>query len=248
MELTVQTGDILLFCRESWKSSWLRTFTDSNLEHSGIAIRSTLSPSQMIHSKDKYDSIIPPGEPYDPVGTYLYVMDQMVEKKDVNILLGEYISGFRLVIYESKRERYRHIVCRHLKFKKIVAQEFKDRFKKFCELHYQQKFMSGNSNFVKFSLGIRTEEKYGMTCTMLTSAFMREVLQIKTPIILGPHHFDPQKSDNPINRLIDKEYEKHLTEISLIPPYPHQIFFPEVIKIIIILIFIFLLVYFISRR
>lgn len=248
MEACLGTGDLLLFNRDSWQSSWFRAFTDTILEHSGIAIRTRLSPIQMIKSKGNFfHQVVSPGESFNPKETYLYVLDQMIKEKDIDVISGDSISGFRLATFESRRQRYRWITSRPLRDTCLsegnTSDKFKSSFKTFCQKYYKEAFMKGQSNFIKFWLNMDTDPIYGKTCTMLTGTFIREVLQIDVPIILSPHHFDLEYKSK-VNLQIDQIYHKRLQTIILTDITIEHKITPEILYMVLFLIFIFIFNYF----
>lgn len=191
----VNTGDILLFARTSFQSNWFRMFTDSPYEHVGIAIRLKLDPEEM-RDKNVFDHLVLPGEPFDPMKTHLYVMDQMMKEEDYDYLTGEYTAGFRIAAFNSRCKNYREIMVRSLRsLDNERSEKFKEKFITFCEKHRGRKFLKGKMNILKFWLGKEPDEKDGLTCSSLAADFMRDVLGKNVYLYLGPKDFLPGCED-----------------------------------------------------
>lgn len=231
VESQIGTGDLLLFARSAFQSNWLRFATTTNLEHVGLAIRCKYSPEVMKEKKldGLYESVILPGEPYDPIKTYLYVLDQTDQEQDFDFITGEFQEGFRLADYNSRKKEYRMIAYRTLKHYNIEM--FRERLRDFCNRYTNQKFLRGY-HIASFWFGWEPNIENGITCTMLVSNFVKEVLHRDMYQYLSSHNFNSDDLD-PATRCVNEIYDTEI--ITIHTKYENardNILFPLVVMIL----------------
>lgn len=204
------------------------------MEHTGIALRCRLSPDQLRTQglKGLFEYLIEPGEPYNPYTTHLFVVDQTDKEVDFDFISGRYKMGFRVADYHMRKENYRLIGYRGLST--LPRNRFRERFIQFLDRYKDQHFIQGY-RIATFWFGFEPEIEYGITCTMLVSNFISEVLGVKTYQYLSSHNFNAKDPD-PATDAVNCAY---LPEITIVyRNYEHvrdNILFPLVVMIIIIL-------------